>query len=239
LVSKKEKFRKPTGHTISEIVKLLQKKDTQRLRFKDIQEKIGVSKPVLSNHLKKLEKEKTVVSIKEGREKYYMLSKNMFKILERHIDVLSSNYSEYSGDNLIVRGYSGIEEMFQEFGRKMSIVLFFTILKSMETGQDWTKAIDMRPFILDALLMIPSYMTQEEIPNNLSDPLTDALVETDFKNVKKRLDKIFKNKTKDRLQPLYDLLQKNYPHEFEVLNHSYKRPQDNWEEHLTEMFEGK
>ncbi|MEX0862672.1 winged helix-turn-helix domain-containing protein [Nitrosopumilus sp.] len=223
-----ENNRKPTGHTQSEIVKLLQKKDIQRLRFKDIQEKIRVSKPVLSTHLKKLEKEKTIVSIKEGREKYYMLSKNVFKVLDRHVDVLSSNYSEYFADDLFIREYSDAEELYFEFSQKMSAILFYTVLKSMETGQDWTKAIDMRHFIIDALLLIPDFMTREKIPNELSDPLNETMVELDFKNIKKHLDKIFKNKTRLHLEPLYELLRKSYPYDFEVLDYSYKKPQDNW-----------
>ncbi len=235
MVSKKERFRKPTGHTLSEIVRLLQKKENQRLRFKDILEKIGVSKPVLSNHLKKLEKEKTIVSIKEGREKYYMLSKNIFKIPDRRMDILSSNYSEYVSDYLIIREYSDIQDLFDRFSQKISPVLFYTVLKSMETGQDWTKAIDIREFLVTALLLIPDFMTRENIPNKLSDPLSEATVEMDFKNIKKHLDKIFKNKTKRYLEPLYEALREKHPHAFEVIDYSYKKPQADWAKHYTEM----
>jgi len=237
LVSKNN--RKPTGHTLSEIVRLLKKKDNQRLRFKDIQEKIGVSKPVLSKHLKKLEKEKTIVSVKEGREKYYMVSKNVFKILDRHIDVFSSNYSEYISDDLIIREYSDLKELFDRFSQKISPMLFYTVLKSMETGQDWTKAIDMREFIVCALFMIPDFMTRKKIPNKLSDPLNDVTVEMNFKSIKKQLDKIFKNKTASYLKPLYETLRESDPYAFEVMDYSYKKPQVDWAKHYTEMFEKK
>ena len=43
MVSKPKKHRLPTGYTQSEIVRLLHKKENQRLRFKDIKKKIKVS----------------------------------------------------------------------------------------------------------------------------------------------------------------------------------------------------
>ena len=85
------RHRLPSGYTQSEIIRLLHRKENQRLRFKDIQEKIGISKPVLSSHLKKLEKEKAIISVKEGRENFYMLSKNIYN---EKIKSLSGNLPE-------------------------------------------------------------------------------------------------------------------------------------------------
>jgi len=232
LVSKeKRKHRLPTGHTQSEIVRLLRKKENQKIRSKDLQMKIGISKPVLIDHMRKLEKEGTIVWTKEGREKYYMLSKNMYKIPERQIDVLASNYNLFSNNELAFLDFNNKEKFYSEIGRKINAILFYSTLKSIETGENWINAIDTKEFTILLLYWILQSIHTDKTPDKLND-----LVELrDFKKIRAVLKKSVKNGLGKNLKPYYDILQKMYPTEFEIMNYSFEKPQLDWQKHYAEM----
>jgi len=231
MVSKPKKHRLPTGYTQSEIVRLLHKKENQRLRSMDIQEKIGISKPVLYSHLKKLEKEGTIFSKKEGREMYYMLSKNMYKILERRIDVLASNYNLFTNNELAFLDYSKNKKFYSEIGDKFNVMMIYSTLKSIETGENWIDAIDIKEFVITALYRILSSIYPDKIP----DELNDFIESRDFKKIRALLKKTLKKRLDSNLKHHYEILQKMYPIEFEILQFSFNKPQLNWQKHYEEM----
>lgn len=231
MVSNTEKHRLPTGHTQSEIVRLLHKKENQKIRSKDLQKKIGISKPVFSVHMKKLEREGTIISIKEGREKYYMLSKNMYKILERRIDVLASNYNLFTNNELAFLDYSDADEFYSKTANKINAMMIFSILKSVETGENWTDAVDFKEFKISYVRWIIESMHPDKLPEELSESI-DYL---DFKKINKISNKIMKHKIVNNLKPLYKSLQKIYPTEFEIMNFSVDKPQLNWQKHYEEI----
>jgi Ca2+-binding EF-hand superfamily protein len=232
MVSKdKRKHRLPTGHTLSEIVRLLHKKENQKIRSKDLQMKIGISKPVFSVHMKKLEREGTIIWIKEGREKYYMLSKNMYKILERRIDVLASNYNLFTNNELAFLDYSDADKFYSELGNKINAMMVFSILKSIETGENWTDAIDIKEFIISYV----RWIVESTHPDKLPEELSESINHLDFKKINKISNKIMKHQIASDLKPLYKSLHKMYPTEFEIMNFSVEKPQINWQKHYEEI----
>lgn len=231
MVSKeKRKNRLPTGHTQSEIVKLLRKRENQKLRFKDILDKIGISKPVLSIHLKKLESEGSVVSIKQGREKYYMASENMYKIPERRIDIMASNYNLFSNNELAFLDFANKEKFYSEIGKKLNAILIYSTLKSIEAGENWINAIDTKEFTVLLLHWILQSIHTDKTPDNLN----DFIESRDFKKIKTVLKKSVKNGLSKNLKPYYETLQKMYSTEFEIMNYSFEKPQLNWQKHYAE-----
>lgn len=232
MVSKeKRKQRLPTGHTQSEIVRLLRKKENQKIRSKDLQMKIGISKPVLIDHMKKLESEGTVISIKEGREKYYMLSKNMYKIPERRIDIMASNYNLFSNNELAFLDFANKEKFYSEIGKKLNAILIYSILKSIEAGENWINAIDTKEFTI----LLLYWILQSVHTNKTSDKLNDLIESRDFKKIKTVLKKSVKNGLSKNLKPYYETLQKMYPTEFEIMNYSFEKPQLDWQKHYEEI----
>lgn len=225
------KHRLPTGHTQSEIVRLLHKKENRKLRFKDIQEKIGISKPVLSIHLKKLEKEGSIISIKEGREKYYMISENMYKILERRIDILASNYNLFTNNELAFLDYSKKEKFYSNIGDKLNAMMIYSTLKSIETGENWIGAIDTKEFTITLMYWI----VQSIYPDKMPEKLNDLIELRDFKKIKMLLKKALKKGLDTNLKSQYETLQKMYPTEFEIIKFSFEKPQLNWQKHYEEM----
>lgn len=231
MVSNSKKHRLPTGYTLREIVRLLHRKENQRLRFKDILVKINVSKPVLSNHLKKLEKEGTIVSVKEGREKYYMLSKNMYKILERRIDVLASNYNLFTNNELAFLDYSNADKFYSKTANKINAMVVFSILKSIETGENWTDAIDLKEFMISYV----EWIMASAYPDKMPEELNELIRTLDFKKINRVSNKTLKRGIINSLKPLYESLHKMYPIEFEIMNFSFEKPQLNWQKHYEEM----
>ncbi len=224
------KHRSHAGYTQSQIVRLLQKKENERLRFTDLQKSLSISKPVLSLHLDKLEKEGTLVSIKEGREKFYMLSKNAFKRLDRRIDILSSNYNEFNIEDLL-DNYDNDEEFYSRIGNRLSAWFLFSILKSIETGEPWTKSIDIPAFSIPVLFVLTNIIYKNKSPDEVHDILSDL----DMEKIKKTIEKTSKKNMSENLKPLYDTLHKLYPLEAGILNFMYENPQAHWYDYLKEI----
>ncbi len=232
MVSKeKRKHRLPTGYTRNEIVRLLRKKENQKIKSKDLQNKIGISKPVFIDHMKKLESEGAVISIKEGREKYYILSENIYKIPERRIDILASNYSLFTNNELAFLNFDNKEKFYSEIGEKLNAVLIYSALKSIETGENWINAIDTKEFTIMLLHWIIQSIHSDKTPDKLNEPIELR----DFKQIRAILKKSLKKGLNKSLKPHYNTLQKMHPTEFEIMNYSFEKPQLNWQKHYAEM----
>lgn len=223
----RRKPRRFEGFTQSEIVKLLRKE--KNMKFTDLRQRLQISKPVLSKHLSKLEKQKVIESQKKGREKHYMLRSYALKIPERRIDVFSSNYNDYSMDNLLATTeYNSLEELFSKFTKKMNAIYLYTLLKSMETGRNWQRAIDMKQFSNIILLLITDFLYSDKKPDELS----ELIVESNEDLFEKIKPFIMKKNIRNKLKQLYETVQSLYPEETLIMEMSYKRPKSYWTDAL-------
>ena len=160
-----------------------------------------------------------------------MLTKNMYKILERRIDILASNYNLFTNNELAFLDYSDAGKFYSKTASKINAMIVFSILKSIETGDNWTNAIDLKEFVISSLhwIMASAY------PDKMPDELNDLINTLDFKKINKISNKTLKHGINQNLEPLYESLRKMYPTEFEIMNFSFEKPQLNWQKHYEEM----
>ncbi len=189
------------------------------MRFSDLQKTLGISKPVLSEHLKNLRENDNLSSFWDGRERYYVLHEKFYRLKERRIDNFSSNFlSDFTNKIMFHPPYT-IWDLFDELGTKLKIFLIFCMLKSIETGQNWIDAVDLRSLSLPVL----NKLAQELDSNNENEiELDEVLFPMNVDNFKPLHSVLNKKIHKDNIKEIYDMLEDNYPEEMEMIDKAYR-----------------
>lgn len=218
----------PRSDAQGKIIKLLMKKN--RMTFTEIQRWLNLSRPAVSRHLATLCNDNTIEFEKKGREKFYKIKNITSKHIERNFDIVSAIYEEYFGYQLYKTKHDDFTEFIEFVNRKLNAYFFFTIIKSFETGKDWSPVFDSKSmldltadFATYMILQISSKQTDEEIEeirepkgpigNNESYSKFNKVVKTD-------------KRYKENLKKFKYILKQRYPEEIEVLEkqrHIYRK----------------
>ncbi len=110
--------RYPTNYIKDEIIRLLL---TGPLRFTDLRNKLGISKPSLSQHLSEFEKKGSVVSRKEGRQVFYMISEKAYT----YDLTIKAKTLEFGLRKYVFEAYSQFENKPDKFVRRLTAVILF------------------------------------------------------------------------------------------------------------------
>lgn len=130
-----------------EIIKVLQKEKSSR--FKELKDRLQVSGPTLSIHLKSLMSDDIIKFEKKGREKHYSLSKNASKDFESQVSLFSSILN--STYDISPSDFKSISSVLEYISDNTGFIFSFVLLKSIKTGKNWTKAFDAREIVSEAM----------------------------------------------------------------------------------------
>ena len=127
--------KEPNSNTQNLIIKLLRKNRT--MRYVDIKNKVHVTDATMSKSLSVLVDEGTIEYEKKGREKHYRISDNIKNTFYRRMSVLSYDYCDY-----MIEEYptSTNEDFFETLEKKITPFLIFTVLSSIQTGENWSSS---------------------------------------------------------------------------------------------------
>lgn len=203
---------------LDKIVKKLQTKKT--MTYTEIKKELKITDRAISRNLTYLLDEGTIEFTKEGREKHYRLSKNVGKIFERKIDVISSEYEIFCAEE-IIENISNEEELFKKTGNALNALMQFALIKSIETGQNWLRMIDLTKFSHLTILELGD-MLEVDKKDNVINITTDMQTMDNFKVIQEYV----KNKNlKNKVDKFYRTLRKIYPKEIKALENSLKKGQ--------------
>lgn len=201
---------------LDKIVKKLQAKKT--MTYTEIKKELGITDRAVSRNLTYLLDEGTIEFTKKGREKHYRLGKKASKILERKINIFSSHYDVFVTKDFLDLDISNEKELFEESGKKINALILFSCLKSIETGQDWLRAIN--PMIIKHSIFFElASVINKETDTELDVSLSDLASMQYFKKINSH---IKKNNLESKLKKSYKILSKMYPKEMKALDESLK-----------------
>ncbi|MEM4379766.1 MAG: helix-turn-helix domain-containing protein [Thermoplasmatales archaeon] len=209
--------RKPESDIQTEIIKLLKK--NKEARFTEIKNTLNVSKPTLSYHLYILLNEKAIEFERKGREKIYKLSDIKPKKFKRQVERLSINYT----DHLFLSNPSVTPKtptkIIDEISNNVSAFFLFMILKSIQTGKNWSKAFDTKEMVWVSTDLLSYTLFGKNVDHNV---LENYAVEGEDKFFKKvyQLSKDLKNEP--LINSLMKYLQEKFPVEFKILEQIYE-----------------
>lgn len=199
-------IRYPDGYIREQIISLLQ---NGPLRFSDLKNNLRISKPVLSEHLKKLNE--IIISQRKGREVYYSLLAKAWETSEVRTLAFTLRIHTYLGSRLTDWGKDdkklhevSEKELLRELTRKISAAILFTQIKSAETNQDFASSISH--FATDNTL------------------IKRRIIYPDFDNKIWYKPLIQFTKLKSKINRLYNALRELYPEEMKVLEQVYQNP---------------
>lgn len=204
----------PRGKIQHQVIKLLLK--NKKMRFTELKEKIGVSKPSLSEHLTILLKENIITVAKKGRERHYSLTEKPIQTLERKIERMSFDFTSLGLLELTIpeEPFESLDEVYETIGKKLNVFFIFTLLKSIETGDNWFKAFDSEQIAADTLDLLTSLIIEKDQP---PDELMEYLVEGKFDQFFKEFKKTQNTRSKKNIKNMFNHLKEKYPEEFKIL----------------------
>ena len=205
----------------------------RNLRFTELKLMTGLSNPAISYHLKNLVNKKIIEFDKRGKEKYYQISKGILEQFESRLTLISKNYTGYFAgetdrfhplNDKFLYGldddYADDEDPFNElinvYLRKIISIIFYSIMESMLTGENWTKLYDVNDMREEVLLLFNKILFHKDKKN--LEKLTKLIYDSDLEKYFKKLEKLQDDKKiSDKLSLFYDKLRINYLNEFEYL----------------------
>lgn len=188
------------------------KPENKKMTFTRIQEEIGLSRPVLSQHLKKLQSEGIIEFEQHGREKHYRLGKKTPKLFDSQMKIFGSEY--YTDKNIypLFPHLLNNDDLVPYLTNKVSGLFLFLILKSIETGKNWINAFNVKKLetiTLDTL-----------IPNMIHEEPTEIIRLSGLRSDEqyKELHKLLKNKkSKNEFINICKSLEEQIPDIIEIL----------------------
>lgn len=211
------KVRTIEGFRREQIVRMLGR--NEKMRFTDMGRKLGISKPVLSEHLHLLKKQHVIDSFWKGRERYYFLSNKIRKVPQRQIDIFSYNYLIASDLKLLFHDYDDCYEIFDEIAKKLTVFLIFSVLRSLQTGQNWLNAVDIKEFSRTVVDILANFIAEsKESRTEVLDELSELNM-SDFKPLHSILNKPIH---KSNIRRMYEELWNAYPEEMELIKSSLR-----------------
>jgi len=196
------------SHIPNEIILILRK--SKKIRFKELKEKLQISGPTLSIHLKDLIKDGSIKFEKKGREKHYSVNKKIPSSVENRIDKFASDYLfhiemkfDFPSED---EEYESTYEAWNDVLGMIGTYFLFTLFKSIETGEDWSKGFNAKMLSADIL----DYMCNQLIKDYYNTDLSYYVINNKkkfFKEINSMLDK----KSKQTLKIWFDNLKEFHP----------------------------
>lgn len=210
----------PRTRSPERIIDLLMKnthdmiKKNEKMTFSRIQQEIGLSRPVLSQHLRKLQEDEVIEFERHGREKHYRLAKKITKNFESQVELFSTRYTTYKFMSNSSLEPKNKETIFQEISNNLSAVLIFSLLLSIKTGKNWLKTFDTdEMFISSADLLCHILFGKNVSPEELQFELGEG-----WDNFIKKTHKLTNNKKNEpKIDDLLKYLKTGVPVEYEML----------------------
>lgn len=203
----------------------------EKMTFSKIQKEIGLSRPVLSQHLKKLQTEGVIEFERHGREKHYKLGKKTPKLFDSKIKIFGSEYHSDQNIYPLLPHLMNNDELITYLTNKVSGLFLFLILKSIETGKNWTDAFNVKKLetiTLDTL--IPNIIHKEKEPSVVIE-ISGLRKDDQYKEVHKML----KNKKiRDEFINICKALEEKFPSIVETLEKISGEPFPN-EENISSL----
>ncbi|NQV40194.1 MAG: winged helix-turn-helix transcriptional regulator [Nitrosopumilus sp.] len=203
--------RYPTGYIQGQILSKLKKKG--KIRFSDLISELGISKPVLSEHLLKLGTKKVIFSEKKGREKYYMLTKTAKKTHSVQLELLKSDFDTYMGisglDYDESSKYYKTDGMLEMNVNKIGSFFLFCVIKSILTGKNWCKSTGVEELCYSTF---ESFFSDIFRPKLISEEIMMLILNgerpVNFKKIKKVCKELG---IESKIEKSYEILKQNYP----------------------------
>lgn len=203
----------------SEIITILKKSGT--MRYKELKDNLQISGPTLSIHLKSLVNHNAIKFEKKGREKFYSLNERITEDVERKIDMFASEYLWHVDKKLNWTDegseYESAYEAYNDIHGMIGTYFLFTLLKSIETGEDWFKGFSNKWLGV----YITEFFGRSLFQNFDSSDLPYYLGKNwskFFKESNQKLDK----KSKQTLKNYFNNLKEMYPEHYDALENAFK-----------------
>jgi DNA-binding MarR family transcriptional regulator len=206
-----------------EIIKVLQKE--RSFRFKELKDRLQISGPTLSIHLKSLINEDIIKFEKRGREKHYSLSKNASKIFESQSALLSIMLT--SMYDVSPKKFKSLSELLGYISDSAGFMFLFILLQSFKTGKNWTVSFDSSMLFQEAADLLVYGMFEknvdvEKLRLNLHNNPNSAIQEISELSKKK--------KNGPLINELLELLEEKDPNRFQNLKESFKHSMTEYED---------
>lgn len=181
--------------------------------FTEMKKILDVSNPVLSYHLKTLTDEKLIEFQKEGRKKHYRISKNILKKFDSRLTLISENH------NMLFEMYldadrKDTEIMFTVISNMLSSMFLYTIIKGMQTGDNWFKGFNPKEMAEETLVAFARIVLGEE---HVKFPEMVKYARHDMNEFFKQINKLPGIEKKSKIDLLFNKLKERYPNEVEYL----------------------
>lgn len=193
------------------IIRLLIQFET--FTFTEIKNLLNVSNPVLSYHLKSLIDEKLIVFEKEGRKKHYRISKNILKKFDNRLTLISQNHNMLF-EMFLNNDSEDIEIKFSIISDMLSSMFLYTIIKGMQTGDNWYKGFDPKTMAEETLVEFTNIVLGKE---HVKFPELVKYARHDMNEFFKQINKISDAEKKNKIDLLYNKLKKRYPERISYL----------------------
>jgi len=204
----KQSTKQNTKHLIIDILR-----KNPNLRFTDIGEKVGISKPALSQHLKELQKDKTVNVKQVGREKFYYLTQHAFKKVDRQMLQSMGRYRDMYAITVGL-GHENMESAIEDIEKTISALFFYCIMKGLNTGENWFTNFRLDDFVISTISFLLEIITKKNIPDKIIKKLSNEDIEGLFKQFSKLS---LGDLEADKLTELEDMFSNMYSEKWEII----------------------
>lgn len=202
----------PRSRAQIDIIQLLVRSKT--MTFTQLQNHLKISRPALSRHLSVLLKDETLIFTKKGREKHYKFGPNASKIPERQMHHLWLNYV-YDAYDEFWDSELDLKEIIKEHGKKTNAFFMYAFMKSIETGIDWTKAVDIESLLRGFIeISMPKILKKDELPLDIAEKSASVDMDEELPFL---ANNYFKNNKKP-IKEFYKILEEIFPEEVKILN---------------------
>lgn len=190
------------------------------MRFTDFESKLGISKPVLADYLAILTENGAIDFVKKGREKHYMLNRKFLENKTQKIERFSLFFNDRIF-NTTLNKYETSDELFNTVEGVIAPYFLFTLVKGMQTGQNWFRAFNSEEFAKTILDLLISHLFSKEV---FLTEFSLLISRYDFDEVFKRANKMVKDnhKTELKLEQMYRKLSTRYSSIMDLLEKDSK-----------------
>ncbi|MDE1766940.1 MAG: helix-turn-helix transcriptional regulator [Thaumarchaeota archaeon] len=210
---------KPTSTITYRIFSLLIKHE--KMRFTDFENKLGISKPVLSDYLAILTEDGAINFIKKGREKHYVLNKKFLENNDRKIEKFSLFFNDRLSNTTSLNKYETTNEIFKAVENMTAPYFLFALVKGMKTGQNWFRGFNSEELAKTVLDVLISNLFSKDV---FQTEFSLLISRYDFDEVFKKVNKMIKanHKTKLKLEHMYSDLSSRYADVIDLLEKDSK-----------------
>ena len=212
--------RKIPGESRREIVKMLLKHET--MTYSEIKKKLEITDNAVSKHLSVLKKENKIEFKQEGKKKLYRLAKGADEEFDTQKVIFGEQYLAYlSGASITdIEKIHHLDDLtlsklMYEISDNLSAFFLFIMLKSIETGRDWSEAFDLYEVFGESM----DFLTYGMFGKNVDVEELRKLLRRDRPEYIKKIHQLSKNKKNNpTLELLSEILEERFPDQVDFLN---------------------